>query len=443
MADNNTPENETPEATPEHIAMLQEAVDLDYSMPSAATAAAGLGVTPSTFKALLKEAKELNLTHSPGLHQFSILHEDPSKQTYEASAADVIADLRRVQEQNPERYISRNYYRAVGRYAESVWTRYYGTFNEFRAQAGIVTSRHVKKMERDIAKHASVSNYRHLTQLKGDYEGKFLKPSNSLIKTLVACSDLHDKRCDPFMRRVFIDHVRRVQPDVICLAGDIFDLYEFGKYTQDPRECDIMGSIQWVHAFLADLRDVAPSSEIWFIEGNHEFRLLRHLSEATPFMKIILSELHDMTIPQLLGLDRFEVNFVAKADLGTFKESDITKEISRNWHVFWDSICVDHFPNGKKRGMPGFNGHHHKHICTPQHNLMFGAYEWHQLGGGHIRNASYCDAESWTNGFLTAHVNTDSKQTIFDYTDVRDFACAGGKFYERAPEEYVALTNFA
>jgi UDP-2,3-diacylglucosamine pyrophosphatase LpxH len=85
------------------------------------------------------------------------------------------------------------------------------------------------------------------------------------------------------------------------LNGDIFDLPEFSKYTQDPRHFAPVERIKWVHQFLNDLREAAPDAQIDFVEGNHEFRLLRHLSEATPALMTVLADLHGMTIPTCLA----------------------------------------------------------------------------------------------------------------------------------------------
>ena len=104
----------------------------------------------------------------------------------------------------------------------------------------------------------------------------------------------------------------------------MFDLPEFSRFTQDPRDWDVVGRIRWVHKFLEDLREAAPDTEITFLEGNHEYRLLRHLAEASPAMRAVLSDLHHMTVPDLLGITKYEINYVAPADLATFTKGEAT-----------------------------------------------------------------------------------------------------------------------
>jgi hypothetical protein len=85
--------------------------------------------------------------------------------------------------------------------------------------------------------------------------------------------------------------------------------------------------------------------------------------------------------------------------------------------------------------MPGVNGHHHLHQVWSSFSPQRGAYEWHQMGSGHRRSASYCEGEQWNNGFCLAHIDTEKKLVTFDYISITDHAVAGGKWYFRNPGE--------
>lgn len=356
----------------------------------------------------------------------------------EGTREECIEDLRRLAIANPEVSIGRNYYRVHGKYAESVWSAWAGTFEEFKRQAGLKLTRQQHALERQIAKHASVDHYRATAEERRDYAGLYLRPGTGRYRTIVIASDLHDEEMDPFFRRVLIDTIKRVRPDAFCLGGDGLDLPEFGRYSVDPREWGPTRRIKYMHQFLADLREASPNMQIDWLEGNHEFRLLRHLSDETPALKVVLEELHGMTVRKLLGLDRYEVNYIAKADLAAYRERDIQKELGRNYHIYHDCLLVHHFPEGRHMGLPGVNGHHHKHISTPAFSPVFGAYEWHQLGCGHKRDASYCSGEKWHMGFMIANIDTHTRQVNFDYVPVTDFAVSGGKWYTRERSEVVS-----
>jgi hypothetical protein len=384
----------------------------------------------------VKEEKQ-KIPHYGLVHRPEPMSETLIPKVKTATKAQVVKDLRDLAERHPDLAISRNFYRVNGTYAESAWNQYFGTFEEFKRQAGLKLTRQQHALERAIAKHASVDHYRKANEERANYGDKYLRPNNKRFKTVIICSDLHDEEMDPFFRRVLIDTVRRVQPDAFCIGGDGMDLPEFGKYSVDPREWNPTRRIREMHRFCADVREVIPDAQFDYLEGNHEFRMLRHLSDETPALKVVLAELHGMTIRQLFGLDRFEVNYHAKADLAAYRERDITKELGRNYIIYDDCLLVHHFPEGRRMGLPGVNGHHHKHISWPDFSPVYGAFEWHQLGCGHRRDASYCSGEKWHMGFMIANSDTQTRQVNFDYVPVTDFAVSGGVWYTRQPDEMV------
>lgn len=331
--------------------------------------------------------------------------------------------------------LSRAKYREVGTYSTDKIEAIFGSFREARRQAGLDHTRGQTQVLNQIARHVSHDDYRQFQIDRKDYGEKYRRLDSKRFQTLLVCSDVHDIEADPFWVRVFIDAVKRIQPDKVVLGGDIFDLAEFGRYNVDPREWDVTGRIRWVHGFLREIREAASSAELVFVEGNHEHRLLRHLSEATPALKTILSDLHGFTVPKLLGLDEFEVRYVARADLGTFTQSNARREVAKNYEVFYDCFMVDHFPNGASRGVPGVNGHHHKHLVDSYYSHVYGSYEWHQLGCGHRRAASYCDGTKWNMGFAEVNIDTENKRSQISYHFVDDYANVGGKWYVREPDE--------
>lgn len=349
---------------------------------------------------------------------------------------DIIDDLKRVSEIVGSDLITRAQYREHGNYTDHALKANFGTFRAARRAAGLEEAHGGKQDRLALARHSDHDAYRLMNIEKMDYIDKFRKPKGARFQTMLVASDIHDEECDPFWRRVFIDTVLRTQPDTVILGGDIFDLAEFGRYSVDPREWDIVGKIKWVHTFLSDIRNSAPDAEIVFIEGNHEHRLLRYLTDNAPALKVLLSDLHGWTVPKLLGLDKYEVRYVARADLATFNKSNVVKELSKNHEVFHNCFLVDHFPDGRNKGLPGVNGHHHQHVVHSQYSHIFGSYEWHQLGCGHRRGAEYCAGEKWNMGMMTVLVDTQEKIPLMDYHFVGDTALVHGKHYMRNESEF-------
>lgn len=345
---------------------------------------------------------------------------------------EVLNDLYQLAKSNPEKCISRNYYRVHGKYSESAWSLHYGTFHEFKRQAGIVLTRQQHNMEKHVAKHASVDHYRALSHERLSYASNYDVESHGKYKKVVIIGDLHDRNVDPFFMRVLIDTLTRTQPDVIVLNGDIFDLPEFGKYTVDPRDWDVVGRIKFAHDnILGPIREACPNSQIDFIEGNHEYRLLRHLADSTPALRAVLSDLHGMTVSGLLGLDKFKINYIAKGDLSAYSLGDQHKEIAKNYKVYFDSFIVGHDSSVKDLGYPVITGHHHKTEISSLYNHHFGTYQWIQHGCGHKLDAEYCSAK-WNQGFVIAICDTEKKETIFEtVTFTQNMTVVGGKIHKR------------
>lgn len=177
------------------------------------------------------------------------------------------------------------------------------------------------------------------------------------------------------------------------------------------------------------------------VEGKINFtgncRLVKHLADFSPATRAILGDLHGMTIGDLFGLKDFEINYVAKADLKAYSAKEHDRELQNNYRIYHDNVLVHHFPHARHMGMPGVNGHHHSHQVWPMFNIHQGAYEWHQLGAGHKRSASYCEGERWHNGFALIHIDTLTKSVNIEYVPVTNMAVVGGKFYTREPHEVI------
>jgi hypothetical protein len=367
-----------------------------------------------------------------------------SKEVQDKMTADeCCAILRAMAEHDPNQVISRNYFRCHSGIKESTWNGHFGKFEQMKRAAGIILNRGAHRLELAISKHQSADIYRTIAEERRSYGSRYLKEPSSRFTTILAFADVHDVDCDPFALRVLLDVAKRLSHviDTCVIGGDAFDLPEFGRFTQDPRDWDVSGRIKFVHGNLfSPLRESLPNSQIDFVEGNHEARLLRHLGDATPALKAVLSDLHGFTVAKLLGLDEFEINYVANGDLAarSWSEAEHKREVARNWRVYHDCVLAHHFAEGRQKGYPGFHGHSHKHRVWSADSPMFGAYEWHQLGALHVRQASYTDGERWNNGFTLIHVDRATKAVQFEYITVGPtFSLAAGKFYERRPEEEI------
>jgi len=361
------------------------------------------------------------------------------------SKEDVIEDLLRAQSErikkNPHTTISRDKYLNMSKFKapQQQIRRFFGTYAELKRQAGLSANRFQRKEELHIAKHVSTDNLKKLSKERKNWGNRYERHNNNRYALILGAADIHDIEADPFWLRVFIDTAFRSKPDIISLAGDVYDLPEFSRFYKDPREWDQMKRLCFVqNEVFGALRDAAPKSQIDLIEGNHERRLLKNIINNAPSVGTFLADWLGITIDKALKLDEFEINYIAENDLTTWNKRDEKAELAKNFKIYFDCMVVHHYStNGRSMGFPGFSAHNHKHEIWNGYNPLFGPYEWHQIGCGHRRDARYTDGLRWHNGFILCHIDKKDKYVNFEYVPITDHAVVGGKLYVRNKKEIV------
>lgn len=353
-------------------------------------------------------------------------------------ADGLMAVLQELQDTYPDKTISRDFFRENTEIPDRVWVGHFGTFPEFKKQTGLDETRSVTRMMAKKAKNVELDRLIELGEERKTWSDLFLRPSRARFQTFVVTSDVHDTQCDPFYRRMTIQACKDLQPQKIIHNGDLIDNAEVSSYRQ--RSYDPLTKMKWTHDYLTDLRNASPDSEMNLVEGNHEYRLIAHLSERSPYVMDMMN-FNDIDIMKFLGLDRFEMNYYARADFSHFNAKDINDQLCRNYYQYEDFVLFHHFPQGAQFGMPGCSGHHHKFKATEKYNKTYGPYNWFQTGGGSRRHVDYMVTmgEQWSNGFMIVIVDTQNKKnTIFDYVDCTGEHCfLNGKLYHRTAEEQI------
>jgi hypothetical protein len=390
----------------------------------------------NSFAHLKKEGDEAFFNSLPVGHRALLCER---KKIYDplTTSEECIEDLRELQLEHDGKEITRNFYRLNGKYSDSTWNQFFGTFLEFKRQAGLQLTRHQHKLERELAKHASHDHYRKFFETEVmPYHQKY--DQYNLEKEGIACvvvaSDMHDRYIDEFSLSILIDRCRILQPEVICLNGDIFDLYEFSKFSQDPRRCDLVDRFKFVHErIFKPLRKVCPDSRIDLIMGNHEFRLLRHLSDRSPYMKVLMSDWLDLQFKDIFKLDEYRINWVSKLDLSAWTKKNVNDELKKNYEIYFDCYAVSHIRDlGFK--MSGTNGHHHTLDMISTFFLDRGPCTWVQTPGMCARDEEYLDGMSkWNTGFVEAYINTSTKEVVqCPILTHKDWCMIDGKLYKRS-----------
>lgn len=343
----------------------------------------------------------------------------------------------------PDKSITRDFFRKNGSITEGAWLLHFGTFAEFKRASGDASSRSEMSFLNKVAEVNNTDELRKLNVEKFSWSDQYLKPSNKRIQTFLVACDVHDTMCDPFYRRMLLEAAKAYHPDQVVFNGDLFDLIEFSKYRYRPSEYAPLQKMMWVKNLNTDLRNIVPDAEFHLVEGNHEYRLVKFLTEKAPMIMDILN-FRGIGVKEVLGLDEFGINYHSRADFAAFSDGDINNQLKRNYYRFMDVVLFHHYPVGRSFGMPGICGHHHKYKAWEEFNMTYGPYNFFQSGGGVRRSVDYMDTmgEKWQNGFFVVHVDTqDRKNTIFTYIDcTNEFSVICGAMFQRLPEERIFLT---
>lgn len=394
----------------------------------------------SSSKRPKKSVKKTKAQHS--FSERALLSEQSKKFDPDATASACIDSLRQLQKQNPLKHITRNFYRHFGMYSESTWTRFFGTFQEFRRQAGLEPTRYQHAMERHIAKHASLDHY-------PEWYRKQIEPITMMysraerkrVLTVAAMSDNHDRKQDPFVWRVFIDVIKDMHPDVIAFNGDQNDLYEFSRFGIDPRQADVVASMQFVRDRLfREAREACPNSEIIWNLGNHEWRIMKHMADSSPYLRAVLSDFHGWSWAELFGVKELQINVNCKWDLRAFNQKDVAEQVKQNFLVLWECFALKHIID-TRLGISGTSGHTHRPETRSFVNLSNrGArspHTWTVTGSGCRGNAEYVESlDQSSQGFALFHIMPDTGIVVPENVIIQgDFAAVGGRYWYRRDDE--------
>lgn len=118
----------------------------------------------------------------------------------------------------------------------------------------------------------------------------------------------HDQKAWEIMLLVATDQNKLLPITQINIMGDFADFYWFSLHDKLPSAMSVKETLkdeiyQCIKK-LEELRKLFPDAEINFVEGNHEFRMVRYIVKKCP-------ELYELfTLPELLQFDRLSINYI-------------------------------------------------------------------------------------------------------------------------------------
>jgi hypothetical protein len=365
-------------------------------------------------------------------------------------------DLKRVLDHPANPYAgtsaSRQRYRQLGHFPESVVEFLFGNHAEFQRAAGLRDLRNTTRSRNKGARlHTELQIAEHAREHVLPHVGKhdWVRDRKSGHLDVMVASDIHSGYCDPFARRVWLDALRVVSPEVVIVNGDLIDFPEISRHPKFPGHfhLTLQEDIDAGAKFLRDTREAAPQATIYYVLGNHDYRAVRYVADtAAP-----LASLRSLSFDALLGLDASEVSLVCRSNFLAPTKARRKRDIAENWVVIADCYAATHGsytgPTAGKQemarfGLSGTSGHVHDPSITFDRDLR-GRRSWMVTPAmacvGAVGRDYVWGPHGWTCGFGLASVfvpqQAVSQQLVLVHESVSTFA---GRTWTIKPDEQAA-----
>lgn len=116
------------------------------------------------------------------------------------------------------------------------------------------------------------------------------------LSPILVVPDVHAPFHDADAWKLMIDVARDLQPETIVLIGDLMDCFCISSHSKSPeRVFRLKDEVLVARGLLDDLDSLGAKDKV-FLEGNHEDRLARYISDKAPELYGLID------IPKLLEL---------------------------------------------------------------------------------------------------------------------------------------------
>jgi hypothetical protein len=218
-------------------------------------------------------------------------------------------------------------------------------------------------------------------------------------RRLAALFDAHS----PFEDRAAIDpalaFVREYKPEILVLGGDWGDFYAVSTYSREPlRRLQLQEELDHEAGLLEEVREAAPKSEIIYLQGNHEWRLRRHLWSGAPE----LARLRSLQIEALLNLAKLRITYV---EAGSRRFGDL---LIKHGNIVRPRSGYSAMGELDRTWVSGASGHTHRLGHVFRTNAA-GMFSWIEGGCLCRSDMDYLEGQTadWQHGVVWAEVSED------------------------------------
>jgi predicted phosphodiesterase len=128
-------------------------------------------------------------------------------------------------------------------------------------------------------------------------------------KKILLISDLHIPYHDINAITTAIKTGANEGVDTVFINGDLLDFYQLSFHEKDPRKRSIADELEDCRQFFNSLRTAMPKVNIYYIPGNHEYRLERYLRVKAPE----LLDVEEFRLDVLLRVAEYGVEYISYA----------------------------------------------------------------------------------------------------------------------------------
>lgn len=165
----------------------------------------------------------------------------------------------------------------------------------------------------------------------------------------------------------FIDFIK---PSKVWIIGDWVDFYQISDFERNPERIpELQDDITLGVEHLRAVRAIAPSADIYFIPGNHEYRLKRYLwTKAMP-----LASLKGLKLDELLKLEKFKIKYME------YGFHQYGKLLVTHGSLIRKDAGAAAAAEQQRSGMSGVTGHTHR-LAQIFKRDESGYYTWMEIG---------------------------------------------------------------
>ena len=208
------------------------------------------------------------------------------------------------------------------------------------------------------------------------------KINNGLV---VVGSDVHIPFQDDRAVACFIKYCKEKQPEAIVLNGDILDMFMLSKFTKGEGR-NPLEEITMCRGLLEMIRKACPTSDIYYVIGNHENRLEKYVLSKAPELASLIEDVFS-----IIKTEDFKIRGCASL---TINDNFVCKHGT----LLGNKSGLSAIKEMENAYMSGATGHTHR-LCKYIARKSGRKFVWIETGCLCDMNPEYMILPNWQQGF--------------------------------------------